>query len=242
VQPVSVPAPWNACLLPAVFPVQQPLRAALSGFIEQLTLLLEDESPLQRHVFLHCWKLSEHEVGRLLQENLQLWQPRLGMGLFPNRQPPTTLTQEAFMDANADRIQQKAVELPAYRMAYLDADAGERRRAAVLQFGAGALTQMFSDGSFAEMQEAGRRTYLPTITAPVYTHERFYLPLLDRSALSTSPSPERFESWMGRIHFYVRESAEDGGVLIVSRLPLQPLLDRAARLADVELAFLQGVP
>ena len=58
-----------------------------------------------------------------------------------------------------------------------------------------------------------------------YRHFPFFLPLLDGAGL-TSDSATPLDEWMNGIDIYLRESAEDGGVLAVFRQASTELIER----------------
>jgi hypothetical protein len=60
---------------------------------------------------------------------------------------------------------------------------------------------------------------LPEIREEALRGYPFYMPLLDLHSLQTGLSnPDTFHSWMGTVQVYVRESAEDGGTLLISSI------------------------
>jgi len=63
---------------------------------------------------------------------------------------------------------------------------------------------------------------LPPIDDPTYTCFPFYLPLLERKSV-LGATPEALDSWFCGASLYIRESVEDTGLLIASKVPLGPL-------------------
>lgn len=224
---VGVEQPWQALVLRASFPLEPVAKQAIARFLTALTDLLEAErADLRREVFLHAWKLEDAELNSAFHQNVSRWRPSLGMGIWPNRKPPGGWTESSFMDAAATKMTGEEPELPAYKLFHLGGEPKHTREAAELVFGIGATTQMFTRESFAELQSKGKAEYLPAIVDSIYTHADFYLPLLDRSSLLTARSPGELDTLMCGVEVYIRESPEDGGVLLLSRVPLTPLLER----------------
>lgn len=230
----TIAPPWEQYFLPCSFPLGLTQRTPILLLLEQLANLLNADG-LLREVLLHSWKLAGSPAGATLQQNLTTWLPALGMGIWPDRQPPSPLTQERFMDLAAGSILGEEPELTVCRLLRLTGTAQARKAAFAALFGTGATTQMFSSQSFEAVQKAGEQVYLPTITAPIYTHERFYLPLLDRRSVNRAKTAAELGRWLCDVEVYVRESAEDQGVLILSRRPLHDHLLTAAKRSETTL-------
>ncbi len=228
--------PWEGYLIPTAFPIIEPHLTPLKTLLGHIVQSCR-QSDLQRDVFLHSWKLHEGATGRLLHDHLQAWSPRLGMGVWPDREPPQPLTQERFMDMSAGGLQREELSLPAYRLLHLEGETDATTSAISMVFGGAALTLIFSQEGFAELRAAGKAIFLPTITAPIYTHERFYMPLLDRRSMASARSVQQLATWLCKAELYLRESAEDAGILLVSRRPLKRLLDEAALAADIQFVW-----
>ena len=58
-------------------------------------------------------------------------------------------------------------------------------------------------------------------------------------SIAASRTPEQLGQWLDGIDVYVRESAEDQSILILSRLPLALLFEQAQQLLQERTARLQ---
>ena len=67
--------------------------------------------------------------------------------------------------------------------------------------------------------DRARRLFHPTIRDPTFASFPFFVPLLGAASLRTANADEVTE-WLCGAALYVRESAEDGGIVVVSPDPL----------------------
>ena len=72
--------------------------------------------------------------------------------------------------------------------------------------------------------DAVARAFLPRIEEPALTSFPFYVPFVDANGL-VSRNDDELEASLPHVLFYLRESVEDQGVLVLSRQPLAPLLE-----------------
>ncbi|AEU38911.1 hypothetical protein [Granulicella mallensis] len=77
-----------------------------------------------------------------------------------------------------------------------------------------------SDPGFQRLNANNR--YLPEITDPGFGRADFVFPLLDCRILASARSAELINQWLCSIDLYIRESPEDKGILLLSRIPLDP--------------------
>lgn len=90
--------------------------------------------------------------------------------------------------------------------------------------GLGSIIQIIT----ADQTELLRKTaavLLPPILDPAFNCYPFYIPLLEASSFS-SQTAGKVQSWLCGAPFYVRESTEDKGILIVSQGSLRPILQK----------------
>ena len=231
---------WRAYLVPVSLSTKQYVRSALPQFIESITRKALEQHSLSQEVLLHGWKLHEESRGQLLQPHLPQWFPQVGMGVWPFRAAPALWNEESFMDAAASEVMNEEPELAAYRLMRIRGTVPDRREAASLLAGVGAVTRIFLRGSFEALEQQTRSVFLPRIQAAVYRHERFYLPLLDVSTLQAASADSELDAWLGPVCLYLRESAEDKGVLLVVRAEMAPLLSEAA--AEAGIPWQSGSP
>jgi hypothetical protein len=66
---------------------------------------------------------------------------------------------------------------------------------------------------------------LPPIREKAFRTFPFYVPLLERKSLEHA-QPGQLEAWLGGAASYIRESTEDSAILLASKEPLTPLIER----------------
>jgi hypothetical protein len=217
---IDLPGPWRAALVPAsVFPLQA--EVARLDLAERVEIVAKElgmgQQPVQE-VFLQLWNLAPANGGTILQEHVQAWKPEFGMGMWPIRNPPEGWTESALMDNAAAVMLGEEPEMPNHRVLRLASQPRVQKQAASLLRGCGTLIQIESRTDWSGIMQSASDLYLPRITEPRFRSEGFYLPLFDIATLTSAKSPEELDAWMCGISCYTRESAEDRGVLLVSRL------------------------
>lgn len=221
-------AGWEAYLVEAPRPPAGDDEAAvLRALTAGLRLIAERGWKLTGHTFLQLWKISVDGTAALYEENLQRWQPAVGLGVRPLGSPPRRMTAEAAMDHAAALITGDEPELSAYHLAHVSAGPEAGAHAEAVLLGRGMILTLFTAQPLPEELRAGRNAFLPRISDSAYRAYPFYLPVLDAAALPGTPV-DQLKEWLGGAELYLRESPEDRALLIVSSRPLRQILDRAA--------------
>jgi hypothetical protein len=176
--------------------------------------LLAQES-VHLEVFLHVWKMAESPIPDLYREHVRLWLPQLGLGIWPDRPAPAPWTQESFMDAGAHLLKGEEVPMSAYKLLRMTGEPSARHAASTQLLGSGCSTRFWGNATFETMDLLGRELYLPSIRSQAYRNAEFYVSLLSTAAVLQASSAD-IERWMCGMDVYVQDSAECGGLLIVS--------------------------
>jgi hypothetical protein len=230
--PLELLAPqgaWEAVLLPVTeFPLPVGQRASLMGFVKPLTTHLRDIG-FQHQTLLQTWKLGPDSGTDVLTQHHREWRQELGLGVWPARVPPRGWTEENMMDAVAAVFRGDEPELPSHRVLRLRPKSAAGELATHDLRGFGAQIDIFSKNSPQETDQQCKTYYLTRMEQERFREEDFYIPLLDRRSFAQA-SQDNLEHWMCGIDFYMRESAEDRGLLLISRLPLRPLFENAGLL------------
>ncbi len=214
---IPLPSPWVAALVPVpAFPLPPDERVALQKDVLETIAAIVAAPPPQHHVLLQLWKLGPRSGSDVLSQNVRQWQPEFGMGVWPNREGPKGWTEAALMDAAAAAMQGAEPEMPNHRILHLAGAPPQAGAASATMRGFGATVELFSDLSFAEIAARARQLYRPQITEARFQQEAFYVPLFDIATLQAASSAEQLNSWLCGVAMYVRESAEDNGVLIIA--------------------------
>jgi hypothetical protein len=226
---LPAPAPWEAALIPIEsFPLNAEKNSSVISFLRIFSALLVKSLQLEHEVLLQVWKLGPGTGSEVIDEHGADWRPTLGIGIWPDRQAPRAWTDEAMSDAAAAIFRGDEIPLVSHKLLHLGVTRSSRLEAAHAMRGFGALTELFSRRSFEELTLQTRELYLPTIKEKRFRHARFYLPVLDTKSLAAAKDAEQLDRWTCGVEVYIRESAEDKGILILSRMPLNPILKQVA--------------
>jgi hypothetical protein len=147
------------------------------------------------------------------------WLPRLGLGVWPDRQPPTIWTKEDFRNLAPGEKPRTLMD----QVFRITKSHEARVDAADTMLGLGAIVQVFTRDSGEEYLKKARALLLPPIKDPSYTCFPFYIPLLELKSM-TGAASEKVESWFCGASVYMRESVEDKGVLLASSQPFDAVL------------------
>jgi len=150
----------------------------------------------------------------------------------PDRKPPSGWTEERMVDAAAAAFRGDEPELPSHRLLRLTADERERGNAADAMRGFGVAIECFSKQTWESISKSGSSLFVPTIKERQFQQADFHFPVLDRNSILAAGSAEQLDAWMCGIEVYVRASAEDKGILILSKLPLEGLLQSTQELLE----------
>lgn len=225
---LRTPAPWEAYLLATgAFPCAEALAGKVRMFARQLTATIERESGLSAEMFIQLWPLSTGDAPDRFNAAARQWSPVLGLGVWPNRKPPARWTQETFVDAAAgdDR------PISRHRVARITTGKKERDNAREIMLGFGTVLQFMTDLGWEALRAKGREVLLSKIEDPFFRSYRFYVPLLDASLVEGSDS-QQLEMWCCGTKVYLRESVEDKGILLLSEVPLEPIIGKMAESVD----------
>ena len=229
--PIEVASPWQAALLRvSAFPVPTGELSPIRFLLQNLSEVLMQKYGLRHEILLQLWNLSPQTGSNLLSAHMKAWSPEFGLGVWPDRGAPQGWTEEAMVDAAAAVFRGDEPARPSHRLLRLTAAENQRIDTAAKMRGFGVQIELFSKDPVELIQERGRELFLPSIMEERFQGEPFYLPVLDRASLAAAGSAEQLDSWLCGVEVYLRESAEDKGVLILSRFPLESVLDEVAKL------------
>ena len=221
VEVIAAPQPWRAWLLPLPsLPMPQDrfqvYQEGLRTFAEEVGRSL----PMREALGLQLWKLSGKHGGDLLQRHLDRWKADLGFGIWPNRPAPTGWNEDSIQDAAAAVYRGDEPALPMHRMLLFKMEDITTLRDALQQMGGfGAAVHMFTRATVDEIRQRGREEFLPRVADQRFRGGKVYLPVLDVESVRAAQSSAELDRWLCAVDIYVRESAEDRGLLVLSKLP-----------------------
>jgi hypothetical protein len=217
---MALPLPWDAVLLPvSAFPIPKEELAGVATFVRKLGANVAGAQRLSSETFIQVEQSDDIECRRMYSQRAREWIPEVGLGVWPDREPPVAWTQEEFMSLlpgmKPRRLMHQVLRITGSAQAKSDAIG------AMLPFGP--LLQIMTVDDGETFLQKATALLLPPIKDPSFNCYPFYVPLLDEKGL-TSATEEQLEAWFCGASVYIRESFEDKGILIASRQPLKAIM------------------
>jgi hypothetical protein len=206
----------DAYMLPVSgFPIPEGELHGARWLLDVLTSELTTRKGAVIDVFLQLFQFSGAKDQ--LHRSAPRWRPKLGLGVWPDREPPSLWTREDFLKL----MPGERIRPPMYELLMITGPVAERNQArnAVLPFGS--VIQVISPDS-ADLLARARQLLLPRITHGAFANFPYYVPLLEGHSLRNA-SAEQLQQWFCGAMTYIRESEEDHGILIASPRPLGPV-------------------
>jgi hypothetical protein len=224
-------APWEAYLLSVSgFPIPEPERAHILQFVAALADVLESVHAFRSVVFLQANHLHLDDAYQRFQRNARAWMPELGVGIWPDRGPIRPWTRDEFEQLEPCDEMRSVID----QVFRITAPAPERRNAWTSMIGAGTVLLMLTPGSESELLKRANQLLTPLAQHPAFPSFRLHAPLLDIRSVERGEAAD-LEEWTCGATCYVRESIEDGGVLLLFRPPVDSFL---AEIQPAELRLL----
>lgn len=211
----------DAFLLPVSgFPIPSDELKSVREFLAKLGSTVVGTSRLSVEVFLQVAQLHIADGISRLTSHGRKWMPKIGLGVWPDREPPTIWKADEFMDLGPDERPRRLL----YQVFRVGASLESRDNAREMMLGLGTVIQIITADDTQALLLKGRSRLLPLIIDPSFRSFPYYIPLLDRKGLLSANSPEELEGWLCGAEVYLRESTEDSGILILARDSLGPII------------------
>jgi hypothetical protein len=95
---MALPLPWDAVLLPvSAFPIPKEELAGVATFVRKLGANVAGAQRLSSETFIQVEQSDDIECRRMYSQRAREWIPEVGLGVWPDREPPVAWTQEEFM-------------------------------------------------------------------------------------------------------------------------------------------------
>jgi hypothetical protein len=212
----------DAFLLPVSgFPVPENELARLRIFLRKLSTAILRTSGLTLDVFIQVARLHIGDGSYRFASHGGEWMPEIGLGVWPDREPPRLWTTNDFMDLGPDERPKRLM----YQVFRVSTSVESRENARDVMLGLGCVLQILTADDTPALLRKAKETLLPPIKDRSFRAFPYYVPLLDRNSFLAAKSSEDLERWLCGISVYIRESFEDNGLLILSREPLEPILE-----------------
>jgi len=250
---LPVPKPWAGFLLHlSGFPTPEAELAPVRVFLDSVVALLLKQNAGSLATFLQFSQLHVADGSLRFSSRTREWMPSLGLGVWPDREPPHPWTLDELRDLAPDEkprsLMDVVLRVGAPRKDMLPPP--EQLKAlpdkvrALLQDKLKAPTQAKGDDIRNVMLGLGtvlqfvvaldqesflataRKLLLPPISDPMFTSFQFYVPLLQSTSISNA-NPALLEAWSCGAYAYIRESPEDQGILLWTRTQMEDVFRQA---------------
>ncbi len=221
-------APYEALFLKTKFPAAAEDLPLVSGLVGRIIGAACQARKMNLEAFVQLIPLAEIQQMPRMTDHAREWQPISGLGIWPDREPPTPLTGADLMKL----LPGQRPRIDKYKVCRISTSGKTREQAWTSLLGTGSVLVILTTDDTTAFLKKTKDVLLPPIKDESFRHSSFYVPLLECKSFG-SARPEQLETWFCGASLYVRESTEDGGVLIASREPLRPTLESlGARLTD----------
>lgn len=226
IDPIALPEQMNgieaAWLYLPEMPMEAEFRAELAEMLRLLRRRIQDKTKDQvtLDVYLQMTQLQRPSGSQLLSRNGPRWLPEIGMGVWPDREPPRSLNEEDFKNLAPG---QKLVETewPVMRIGVEEETIQFEVLSAMT--GSGASLVLFTGKKWAEAHRVAVSLHLQgLISDDVLKGYPMFVPLLDAKSIATIGKQE-IENCLSDVLVYMREDLATRAILIVSRLSLTVL-------------------
>jgi hypothetical protein len=215
-----VPEPHNAAMIQVdKFPIVPEMRASWANFLLSWVRSLASEHSLRLAVWIQTTSLHEGDTAELVRRHGALWLPEIGLGVWPDREPPRLWTAEDFQQLD---LGQKPPPLM-HTVFHVSGGIAATEHALSTLAGSGTLVFALLPTSVEVFHEKVTSIYLPAIRDEALRGYSFYLPLLDSRSLKTAAAAldeheSQLSRWLGHAPFFLQENKTEESVLVVSSL------------------------
>ncbi|HUA84823.1 MAG TPA: hypothetical protein VMB85_13250 [Bryobacteraceae bacterium] len=206
----------------AGFPMEPAQLPFVRGLVKMVSEILSEVTGLTPDLFLQVAQLHLAGGSSIFAAEASEWNPTMGLGIFPDRDPPRTWTREDFEKLEPGQ----KVRPTSHKIFALGVTGEARHRAWQKMFGRGVTLEIYSPPPGSGFLKRTVEEFLPRIEEKIFRRYPFFIPLFDARSLEHA-SAENLASWSCGFSAYVRESAEDKSILVVSQIPLEEALRKA---------------
>ena len=200
------------------FPVPEQALARIRVFLGELSSALLRNPGASRHVFVQHAELDFERGAPLLSRNAPKWQPKAGLGVWLNREPPSFWKPEEFMSLEPNQRPR-----PLMHKVFHLTGPGAGDQARDLIFGFGSLLEIVLSGGVEAYLQRTTERLRAAIVEEAFQNFPFYFPLLDAASLEAANREHKDDLICGA-SAYIRESRQDQAILILLQRSLEPVL------------------
>jgi hypothetical protein len=171
---------------------------------------LRHEHNLHLAVWIQGENLHEGNAADLVREHGAYWLPDTGLGVWPDREPPRLWIAEDFQDLDPGQKPRPLM----YTVFHVSGGPEACEHALSTLAGSGTLMCALLEKTPDKYHEKATAQFLPAIRDEALRGHPFYVPLLAARSCENAA----MSSWLDGVLVYARESTEDNGILVLSRI------------------------
>jgi hypothetical protein len=187
-------------------------------FLEELVSHFTARLGCYHESFLQIGRASDKDATHTFAVNAGKWIPETGLGVWPHRPAPCMWKMEDMEDMDSS----SGAPTLLHSLFRVTADSNARLSAISTMTGMGCGLQLVSRVESEILLRDLKELFLDFIKDRVFRIFPWYVPLIEKSVL-VEPVEQLALRAMRGISLYIRESPEDGGILIVSGEPLSEI-------------------
>jgi len=213
--------PFELIYLPvSAFPLAEPESRLIGRFLDQFISKAAARWRLNSEVFLQLEQLHGGDCRLRYAKHAREWMPEIGIGVWPDREPPAVWSREELLQLNVGERPRPLM----YQVFWVSGPSSAKESARNVMLDIGPVLQIMTVDDSDALLRRCTELFRPRITDLSLACYPFYVPLLERKTLAAADVAQLTE-WLCGATIYIRQSIEDQGVLILSKEPLQPLLE-----------------
>ena len=143
--PTELAGPWQIAVPPhQPVPPESAVGKRAVRIASALQSVLQEQVHLRAQSFLQVWTFAPGRGSEQLEASRTTWDIQLGMGIWPDREPPGGWTDEKMQNAAAAMIRGDQPKLPSYRVLRVAPRSGKDSSSILNLHATGNVLQLFS--------------------------------------------------------------------------------------------------
>lgn len=220
--PLTHSGKGQAFFLPvADFPVTGPELELIKGLMRQVITEIRKSLNLRSELLIQLANLHLEDGASRLSSNAGKWRPEVGLGVWPDREPPTLYTVDEIRNLKENEKPRTLM----HQVFRVTASQQDREAAQDTMLGLGTVLHLLIPDLWEEFRTRASECLLPPIKEESFRCFPFYVPLLERRSIVKAKADD-LTAWLCGAPVYIRESAEDKGILMLFMEDPGPIFDR----------------
>ena len=193
------------------YPLPMKARSRYAKALEQLTKQLCTHSA-EHLVVLQCDELHRDNAIQQLAKQAALWQPEMGLGVYPDQPPPAAWDDMTLLDRDYSE------QMPPLKhtVVLIGGEETGKADAVARMAGTGGLVQVGSSKDSPSLLAEWKQTLLAFIEDEGFRAYPIYIPLFHAGSFTVT-ADKLWKELAGSCNVYLRESFEDKALLVMTR-------------------------